>query len=86
MLGLRLKKLPFNLSGFKQEIINGRAEHCRLLKIIITKKKTLHQTVNQHKSSELLPMTDACIDVWTCHLSTLRVHRHRINYKWKING
>lgn len=25
-------------------------------------------------------MTDACIDVWTCHLSTLRVHRH----KWII--
>lgn len=35
MQGLRLEKLPFNLSGFKQEIINWGAEHCRLLKIIL---------------------------------------------------
>lgn len=32
------RNYPFNLSGFKQEIINWRAVHCRLLKIIITIK------------------------------------------------
>ncbi len=35
-LGLKNEKLCFNLSGFKQEIINWKAVQFRLLEIIIT--------------------------------------------------
>lgn len=44
--GLSLEKLPLNLEGFKQRIIIWRAALCRLLKIIIIKKKKNQQTLD----------------------------------------
>lgn len=51
MLRLRLEKLPFNLSGFKKEIINRSSAHCRLLKNIITIKLFTKLSISMKASS-----------------------------------